>query len=67
MHLIVGLGNPGSEYNNTRHNMGFRVIDNLSKKYKIELNKTKFNRNIWYGRNTRRKSNSSKTTNIYEF
>lgn len=34
--LIVGLGNPGKEYENTRHNVGFGVIDRLSQKYKIQ-------------------------------
>ena len=34
MYLIVGLGNPGKEYENTRHNMGFKVLNKLSKKYK---------------------------------
>ncbi len=42
MYLIVGLGNPGSKYEHTRHNIGFDVIDILSKKYNIELNRTKF-------------------------
>ena len=32
MFLIIGLGNPESDYANTRHNMGFNVINELSKK-----------------------------------
>ena len=42
MYLIVGLGNPGTEYNKTRHNMGFRVLDNLAKKYDIEISRSKY-------------------------
>ncbi len=37
MKIIVGLGNPGLRYRNTRHNAGFLVIKALSKKYKIPL------------------------------
>ena len=42
MKLVVGLGNPGKEYKNTRHNVGFIVIDKIAKKYNIEINKSKF-------------------------
>lgn len=42
MYLIVGLGNPEIEYSKTRHNMGFNVINKLSDKYKIDVNKSKF-------------------------
>lgn len=42
MYLIVGLGNPEADYSNTRHNMGFNVINKLSKQYEIEVNRTKF-------------------------
>lgn len=41
MKLIVGLGNPGKEYNNTRHNIGFDVIDLLAKKYNLSFKENK--------------------------
>ena len=43
MYLIVGLGNPEPEYSNTRHNMGFDVINCLAKQAKIDINRSKFN------------------------
>ena len=43
MYLIVGLGNPEEEYSKTRHNMGFDVINRLSEKQNIKVNKNKFN------------------------
>ena len=42
MYLIVGLGNPEQEYSNTRHNMGFDTINQISTKYNIETKKSKF-------------------------
>ena len=42
MKLIVGLGNKGNEYKNTRHNVGFMALDEYLKKYHLELNKSKF-------------------------
>ena len=43
MYLIVGLGNPEADYDKTRHNMGFHVINSLAKEYDIDLSKNKFN------------------------
>lgn len=42
MKLIVGLGNYGKEYENTRHNSGFCVIDAIAKEYNVDLDKKKF-------------------------
>lgn len=42
MFLVVGLGNPGREYEDTRHNIGFKVIDNIAKEYNIDINRQKF-------------------------
>lgn len=42
MYLIVGLGNPGKEYEFTRHNMGFNVIDKIAKDCGIKVSQSKF-------------------------
>ena len=42
MYIIVGLGNPGKKYENTRHNMGFLAVDLLAEKYGIKVNKLRF-------------------------
>lgn len=41
MYLIVGLGNPGKEYQNTRHNIGFDVIDVIARQENISVTEKK--------------------------
>lgn len=43
MKLIVGLGNIGERYENTRHNVGFFVVDEMAKKMNIKINQKKYN------------------------
>lgn len=42
MYIIAGLGNPGRQYDMTRHNIGFEVIDYIADQYNIKVNKLKF-------------------------
>lgn len=49
-YVIVGLGNPGKEYEDTRHNMGYKAIDVLSSDENIEIKKHKFHSLIGQGR-----------------
>ena len=50
MYLIVGLGNPGRQYEATRHNMGFDVIDKLVEEYQVQQAGVKFNAMYGKGR-----------------
>ena len=42
MYLIAGLGNPGKEYEMTRHNIGFEAIDYMADQYHKKINRLKF-------------------------
>ena len=48
--LVAGLGNPGSDYAETRHNAGFMVVDDIADEYDIPISKRKFN--VQYGTGT---------------
>lgn len=50
MYIIAGLGNPGSKYENTRHNMGFKAIDAMASEFGIDMNRAKFKGLIGEGR-----------------
>ncbi len=42
MKIIIGLGNPGPKYRNTRHNMGYMVVEEIARRYTIEKEECKF-------------------------
>jgi len=41
-YIVAGLGNPGSKYNNTRHNIGFETLDYIADKNNVSVTKAKF-------------------------
>ena len=47
MKLIIGLGNPSKEYENTRHNIGFMYLDHYAETNNFSITKEKFNGNYW--------------------
>ena len=42
MYIIAGLGNPGKQYESTRHNIGFISMDYLASYFRVKMNKLKF-------------------------
>ncbi len=55
MYLIVGLGNPGKKYQNTRHNMGFLTLQALARRHQISIEKRKFESHYGLGEILRKK------------
>ncbi|MBQ8591392.1 MAG: aminoacyl-tRNA hydrolase [Lachnospiraceae bacterium] len=49
MYIIVGLGNPGKQYENTRHNIGFMTIDSIAEKHQIPVIEIKHKAQIGKG------------------
>jgi PTH1 family peptidyl-tRNA hydrolase len=50
MKIVVGLGNPGEKYRNTKHNIGFMVIDRLSERHGIRVSKAAYTGLYGYGK-----------------
>jgi len=50
MKIVAGLGNPGFRYRNTRHNIGFRVLDELGRKHDCKIKKKGFHGTYGIGR-----------------
>ncbi len=46
MHMIVGLGNPGRDYKQTKHNTGFMVVDELARRWNVSLWQDKMNAQV---------------------
>lgn len=50
MRLLVGLGNPGSQYAGTRHNVGFAALETLGRRHDVDINRKRFSSLVGRGR-----------------
>ncbi|MBT6827357.1 MAG: peptidyl-tRNA hydrolase, partial [Rhodospirillales bacterium] len=50
MHMLVGLGNPGTEYARNRHNIGFMAVDEIVRRHSFAAWRSKFHGDISEGR-----------------
>ena len=66
MYIIAGLGNPTMQYEGTRHNAGFDVIDALADKYNISVDGRKNRAYIGKGIIRRTESTPCKTADLHE-
>ena len=62
MKLVVGLGNPGKEYANTRHNIGFQLLDKIASDKGLDFFREKFN-----GKYIEYNVNGEKVAQIFKF
>lgn len=49
IYMVTGLGNPGKEYSQTRHNMGFIVLEELARRYTLTFNNSRFDADVAKG------------------
>tara|TARA_B000000609_G_C24043859_1_gene277447 strand:+ start:552 stop:752 length:201 start_codon:yes stop_codon:yes gene_type:complete len=66
MLLLVGLGNPTPNSQNNRHNIGFKIVDAINKKFSLSKQKPKFKGLLTTGNIGEKKNICNQTSYIYE-